>query len=78
MANGDQLCRKLHTGRGPEELHPAMLMRRIDHVHTASYADLYTWLEPSQLLDEPPADWLQDWRAAAPDTFLRVTGARRE
>lgn len=58
---------------GPRELHPAMLMRRIDHVHTANYAELYDWLAPGELLAEPPQDWARDWAAASPDTFTRVS-----
>ena len=56
---------------GPQELHPAMLMRRIDHVHTDSYAQLYDWLQPRQLLIEPPEHWASDWTAASPDSFQR-------
>jgi hypothetical protein len=29
-------------------------------------------LQPGQLLDEPPRDWVADWEAASPDTFARV------
>ena len=57
---------------GPSELHPAMLMRRIDHVQTATYADLYDWLAPNELLAEAPEDWAHDWAAASPDTFARA------
>jgi glutamate synthase domain-containing protein 2 len=63
---------------GPDELHPAMLMRRIDHVHTASYLELYDWLAPGELLGEPPFDWAEDWAAASPDSFVRQTGGRVE
>jgi glutamate synthase domain-containing protein 2 len=57
---------------GPQELHPALLLRRIDHVRTANYAQLYDWLSPGELLAEPPEDWAQDWAAASPDTFARL------
>jgi hypothetical protein len=53
-------------------------MRRIDHVHTASYFELYDWLAPRELLDDPPADWIEDWQAASPDSFLRQTKGRPE
>jgi glutamate synthase domain-containing protein 2 len=56
----------------PSELRPAMLMRRIDHVRSASYAELYDWLEPGELLHEPRSSWAADWAAASPDTFARV------
>jgi glutamate synthase domain-containing protein 2 len=53
----------------PSELRPWMLMRRIDHVTTKSYAELFEWLEPGQLLQEPPAGWDRDWAHADPDHF---------
>jgi glutamate synthase domain-containing protein 2 len=56
---------------GPHELHPAMLMRRVDHVTVRSYAELYDWLEPGELLDQPPERWARDWWAANPDSFAR-------
>jgi hypothetical protein len=48
-----------------------MLMRRLDHITTKSYAELYEWLEPGQLLAEPVQGWDHDWRAASADTFDR-------
>ncbi|MYR61339.1 FMN-binding glutamate synthase family protein [Streptomyces sp. SID625] len=53
----------------PAELRPHMLRRRIDPHTARSYAELYEWLEPGQLLDEPPEDWAADWKAADPDRF---------
>jgi glutamate synthase domain-containing protein 2 len=53
----------------PSELTPHMLMRRIDHVQTHSYAELYEWLEPGELLAEPPDGWAADWARADPDSF---------
>ena len=63
---------------GPHELHPAMLMRRVDHVNTRSYFELYDWLEPGELLAAAPADWADDWAAASPDSFQRHTKGRIE
>ncbi|SNQ52160.1 Glutamate synthase family protein [Frankia canadensis] len=62
----------------PGELGPAMLMRRLSHTDTRSYAELYSWLEPGELLAEPPADWAADWTAADPDRFRpsTVSGSR--
>jgi glutamate synthase domain-containing protein 2 len=54
---------------GPHELQPSMLHRRVDHATTKTYAELYDWLEPGQLLDEPPPGWAEDWAQASPDTF---------
>ncbi|MET0189214.1 MAG: glutamate synthase-related protein, partial [Pseudonocardia sediminis] len=55
--------------RDPSELRPWMLRRRVGHTDTRSYAELFTWLEPGQLLAEPPPGWAQDWAAAHPDRF---------
>ena len=41
----------------PAEVGPHHLVRRVDHVSSRSYAELYEWLEPGQLLDEPPENW---------------------
>ena len=54
---------------------PAMLMRRIDHVHTKTYLELYDWLGPEELLHQVPQGWRDDWDAADPDSFHRRTGS---
>jgi glutamate synthase domain-containing protein 2 len=56
----------------PAQLTPHMLMRRVDHATVRSYAELYRWLEPGELLAEPPADWAGDWALADPDSFAVV------
>jgi glutamate synthase domain-containing protein 2 len=71
VAQAQQMVASLGLSH-PRELHPAMLMRRIDHVHTDSYAELYDWLRPDELLNDAPAHWVSDWNAASPDTFQRV------
>ena len=53
----------------PAEVTPHYLVRRVDHVTSLSYADLFEWLSPRQLLDEPPESWAADWRRADPDSF---------
>jgi glutamate synthase domain-containing protein 2 len=53
----------------PAELRPHMLHRRVDPVTVRSYAQLYDWLAPGQLLIEPPESWAADWKAADPDRF---------
>ncbi|MFG2577185.1 FMN-binding glutamate synthase family protein [Streptomyces sp. NPDC048481] len=53
----------------PAQLRPHMLRRRIDPYTERSYAELYEWLEPGQLLAEPPLSWAADWKAADPDRF---------
>jgi Conserved region in glutamate synthase len=54
---------------GPHQLHPHHVMRRVDHTITRSYADLYDWLAPGELLTDPPEDWALDWQRADADTF---------
>jgi glutamate synthase domain-containing protein 2 len=54
---------------GPDQLDPSMVRRRIDSVTTLSYRDIYEWLEPGQLLSEPPETWRADWDSADPDVF---------
>jgi hypothetical protein len=46
-----------------------MLVRRLDHAHTQSFAELYDWLEPGELLAGPRESWAADWRRADPDSF---------
>jgi glutamate synthase domain-containing protein 2 len=53
----------------PSELTPHMLMRRDADSHSRSYAELYHWLEPGQLLAEPPEFWAADWKRAHADSF---------
>ncbi|HEY1716340.1 MAG TPA: FMN-binding glutamate synthase family protein [Solirubrobacteraceae bacterium] len=53
----------------PGEVGPHHLVRRVDHVTSRSYAELYEWLEPGQLLHEPPDSWQADWARADPDSF---------
>jgi glutamate synthase domain-containing protein 2 len=55
--------------RDPHAVGPHMLVRRLDHAHTQSFAELYDWLEPGELLAEPRASWAEDWRRADPDSF---------
>ncbi len=53
----------------PEELDPSMLMRRLDPHTSISYAELYRYLKPGELLGDPPEKWAVDWAAANPDRF---------
>ena len=53
----------------PSEVHPHMLMRRVDHDEVASYAEMYEWLAPGELLAEAPESWAADWSRANPDSF---------
>jgi hypothetical protein len=61
--------------RGPSEIEPWMLIRRVDEAATRSYAELHEWLERDELLASPRQSWATDWRRAAPDSFqARSTG----
>jgi glutamate synthase domain-containing protein 2 len=55
--------------REPGELTPAHLVRRVAGGAERSYADLYEWLAPGELLAGPPPSWESDWKAADPDGF---------
>ncbi|MFC0582888.1 FMN-binding glutamate synthase family protein [Micrococcoides hystricis] len=51
------------------KLNPRMLRRRVDHLGTRSYASMFAWLRPGQLLEDPPKTWALDWRDASADAF---------
>jgi glutamate synthase domain-containing protein 2 len=53
----------------PSEVEPWMLIRRVDEARISSFAELYEWLEPGQLLSGPPESWAADWERADPDSF---------
>lgn len=53
----------------PDELTPAMLRKRVSRTSQASYAEIYEWLSPGQLIDAPPASWATDWANADPEHF---------
>ena len=55
--------------RGPQELSPTMLRRRISQTEVVSYASLYNWLAPDELLNAPPRGWAGDWERADADRF---------
>ena len=62
----------------PSELSPAMRRRNLSQGESASYAELYDWLEPGELLADQPESWKQAWEAADPNRFgpVRRTPAR--
>ncbi len=62
----------------PSELEPTMPRRNLSPSESWSYARLYDWLEPGELLrDTPPEDWAADWAAARADTFRISRGHSR-
>lgn len=55
----------------PRELRPEMLQRNVGPADHRSYAELYEWLEPGELLSQPPEAWSKDWALAESSTFHR-------
>jgi len=53
-----------------DELEPPMLSRRIDSYRTRTYAEIYEWLMPGELLDSPPETWLSDWIESSAEEFV--------
>lgn len=53
----------------PADLRPWMLQRNTSVHEHRSYAELYQWLQPGELLTDPPLDWAEDWQAARSHTF---------
>ncbi|EHB44713.1 Glutamate synthase (NADPH) [Mycolicibacterium rhodesiae JS60] len=54
---------------GFQELQPAMLNRRIEGQRTRTYAEIYDWLMPGELLEDPPESWRSDWIEASAEEF---------
>ena len=73
LSAGDGARRRAdHGGDGRARAgraHPAHLVRRLSSGVERSYADLYEWLSPGELLAGPPPSWEADWKAAGPDGF---------
>ncbi|HWC23769.1 MAG TPA: FMN-binding glutamate synthase family protein [Flexivirga sp.] len=55
--------------REPHELSPHMLRHNISPNESRSYAELFTWLRPGELLAGAPESWRRDWEAASADAF---------
>ena len=55
--------------KSPDEVSPRMLRRRVDHLTTRSYENIYNWMEPGELLNDPPRGWSEDWNLANADYF---------
>ncbi|GAA4683299.1 FMN-binding glutamate synthase family protein [Gordonia humi] len=52
------------------ELHPSMLMRNVGPNESRTYADLYEWLAPNELLSHTPMSWREDWACSSADEFV--------
>ncbi|WP_309132779.1 FMN-binding glutamate synthase family protein [Brevibacterium sp.] len=61
----------------PDQLEPTMLRRNVSPSESWSYAKLYEWLEPGELLNGAPSEWAADWKAARPDSFHLQYGESR-
>ena len=55
--------------RDPRELSPTSCRKVINAWETRSYAELFEWVAPGQLLAEAPQTWAADWAAADPSAF---------
>jgi glutamate synthase domain-containing protein 2 len=55
--------------RKPHELSPYMLRRIVSPNETRSYAELFPWLAPGQLLDDGSEEWSSDWNLARAESF---------
>ena len=53
-----------------DDLTPSMLNRRIDTYRNRTYAEIYEWLMPGDLLECPPEAWLSDWIEACAEEFV--------
>jgi glutamate synthase domain-containing protein 2 len=60
----------------PSMLNPHMLRKRVSPTVQRSYAELYEWLAPAELLNHAPISWRSDWDAADPDSFTPVGTSR--
>ncbi|MFD0379431.1 FMN-binding glutamate synthase family protein [Streptomyces sp. NPDC127112] len=59
----------------PGQLHPGLLLHRVDTHTVRSGAELHEWLAPGELLGGAPRSWAADWAAADPDRFTGRPGA---
>ena len=57
----------------PAQITPHHLGRRVDFVSSRSYAELYEWLEPGALVENPPESWRADLERADVDDFAPRT-----
>ena len=55
--------------QSPDQLNTRMLRRRVNLQSTRSYASLFHWLEPGELLNDAPPSWKEDWEEADADHF---------
>ncbi|MUL85917.1 FMN-binding glutamate synthase family protein [Mycobacterium sp. CBMA247] len=51
------------------DLSPDMLNRRVDGLRSRTYAEIYEWLMPGELLEDPPESWRSDWVESSASEF---------
>ncbi len=53
---------------GPHDIRPNLVFRRVDDMRVKTFADIYGFLRPGQLLegDDLSVDWRREWEAASP------------
>jgi glutamate synthase domain-containing protein 2 len=57
--------------RGPEELEPRRLMRRISNTEVKSFEEIFDFIEPGSLLYDPvPESYQEPWLRSRADTFV--------
>ena len=61
----------------PEDLEPTMLRRNVSESDSWSYARIYDWLKPGELLEDAPEEWAEDWSTARADSFTIPHGHSR-
>lgn len=60
----------------PKDLRPWHIMRRVSSTETRHYAEIYDYVNPGELINEPlPAAYARAWFAASAQTFQHVKDA---
>ena len=54
---------------GPHELHPGLVHRYDEHPWSQDYLERFDWLQPDELIEEPPEQWAPFWNASEADRF---------
>ena len=54
---------------GFDELSPCNAQPAHRGPRTRTYAEIYEWLMPGELLEDPPESWRSDWIEASADEF---------
>jgi glutamate synthase domain-containing protein 2 len=58
----------------PSQIHPSMLGHRADQTTLLTYAQMYNWLQPGELLNDPPPPWDIVVDGASAEDFNPVGG----